>query len=254
MSPGLMGLDYLDADQPRSGPGGAALPGLIATAVFSVVVWHLPGGNYILYPFTIMATWFHEMGHGLTALLLGGSFSKLLILHDGSGAAYYTGPLLLGPIGQVLVAAAGPMGPPFAGAALILSSRSAAAVSLCLKLLGSFLLISAAVWVRSFFGLCAIPLLGLAVLGVAFKGSARVKQTAVQLLGVQACVSTYRQVDYLFSYSAGPCGLSDTAGIQQVLLLPYWFWGGLIAVSSLLILALSLWSVCRSYTDRPSNV
>jgi len=34
--------------------------------------------------------------------------------------------------------------------------------------------------------------------------------------------------------------MSDTAHIQQILLLPYWFWGGIMAVSSLLILVLSL--------------
>ena len=28
----------------------------------------LPFGNYLVYPFTILTTWFHEMGHGLTAL------------------------------------------------------------------------------------------------------------------------------------------------------------------------------------------
>jgi hypothetical protein len=53
-------------------------------------------------------------------------------------------------------------------------------------------------------------------------------------------------MDYLFSYSAGPLGISDTAQIQQALMLPYWFWGGLIALSSLLILVMSLWRVYRS--------
>ena len=149
-------------------------------------------------------------------------------------------------MGKVLVAAAGPMGPPIAGAALILTSHSLKDASLTLKLLGCFLLISTAVWVRSLSGLITIPLLAVAVLGVAFKGSERPQRLTVQFLGVQACVSTYRQIDYLFSYSAGPLGISDTAQIQQVLLLPYWFWGGLIAAASVLILLLSLRSVYRS--------
>jgi hypothetical protein len=68
----------------------------------------------------------------------------------------------------------------------------------------------------------------------------------VQFLGVQACVSTYHQLDYLFSYSAGSMGLSDTAQIQQQLLLPYWFWGGLMAVASLVILVQSLRIAYRS--------
>jgi hypothetical protein len=88
--------------------------------------------------------------------------------------------------------------------------------------------------------------MGLAVLGLAFKGSEQVQRLLIQFLGVQACVSTHRQIDYLFSYSAGPLGTSDTGQIQQALLLPYWLWGGLLALSSLLILVMSLRSVYRT--------
>lgn len=220
--------------------------GLIAAAIVTVAVWQLPGGNYILYPFTILATWFHEMAHGLMALLMGGRFTKLLIFSNGSGVAYYTGPLFFEPISRALVAAAGPMGPPLAGAGLILASGSLKAASLSLKLLGGFLVVSTAIWVRSPFGFVAIPVIGAIVLGISLKGSARMQGFAVQFIGVQACVSTYRQIDYLFSYSAGPLGISDTAQIQQILLFPYWFWGALMAVSSLLILALSLRIAYRS--------
>jgi hypothetical protein len=219
---------------------------LIVAAVATVVLWQVPGGNYMLYPFTILATWFHEMAHGVMALLLGGRFTKLLVYADGSGVAYYMGPLFLQPIGNALVAAAGPLGPPLAGAALILTSRSTRATSVALYILGGILMFSTLVWVRSLFGLIAVPVLGLIVLAVAAKGSESVRSFAVQFLGVQACVSTYRQIDYLFSYSACPLGLSDTAQIQQALLLPYWFWGALIAVASVAILAMSLRVAYRS--------
>jgi hypothetical protein len=218
---------------------------LITAAVVTVVLWQVPGGNYVLYPFTILATWFHEMAHGLAALLLGGSFTKLYIFHDGSGAAYFSGPLFFERIGRALVASAGPLGPPIAGAALILASRNIKSASLGLTLLGAFLIISTAIWVRSLFGFIVIPLIGLAILGIAFKGSPGIQRFAVQFLGVQACVSTYRQIDYLFSQSAGPQLVSDTAQIQQVLLLPYWFWGALIVVLSFLILVQSLRMVYR---------
>lgn len=215
-------------------------------ALVTVVLWQVPGGNYILYPCTILATWFHEMAHGIMALLMGGRFSHLLIYANGSGVAYYSGPLFLQPIGNALVAAAGPLGPPLAGACLILTSRSVRATSVALYVLGGLLLVSTVVWVRSPFGLIAVPAIGMAVLFVAARGSENVRSFAVQFLGVQACVSTYRQIDYLFSYSAGPLGISDTAQIQKALLLPYWFWGGLIAIGSLLLLALSLRHAYRS--------
>jgi hypothetical protein len=213
---------------------------LIAAAIATVVLWQVPAGDYILYPFTILATWFHEMGHGLMALILGGQFERLQIFGNGSGVATYRIASSLGPIGPALVAAAGPMGPPIAGAALILASRSFKVASLSLKILGGFLLLSTLVWVRSLFGIVAIPLLGLIILGIALKAPRWVQGFGVQFLGVQACISTYHQVNYLFSYTAGPLGLSDTGQMQRYLLLPYWFWGGLMAIASLVILARSL--------------
>jgi hypothetical protein len=213
---------------------------LIAAAIATALLWQVPGGDYILYPFTILATWFHEMGHGLMALLLGGQFQKLQIFSDGSGVATYGIRSSFGPIGPALVAAAGPMGPPIAGAALILASRSFKAASWSLKILGGFLLFSTLIWVRSWFGLVAIPLLGLIILAIALKAPRWVQGFTIQFLGVQACISTYHQLDYLFSSSAGYLGLSDTAQMQRYLLLPYWFWGGLMAIASAVILVQSL--------------
>jgi Peptidase M50B-like len=127
-----------------------------------------------------------------------------------------------------------------------LASRSFTAATLCLKILGSFLLFSTLIWVRSWFGLVAIPLLGLIILGVALKAPRWVQGFTIQFLGVQACVSTYHQLDYLFSSSAGSLGLSDTAQMQRYLLLPYWFWGGLMAIASGVILVQSLRVAYRS--------
>lgn len=213
---------------------------LVAAAIATAVLWQIPGGNYILYPFTILATWFHEMAHGLTAALLGGNFEQLQISSDGSGFALFSFPSSWDPIRRALVAAAGPMGPPIAGAALIIASRGFKTASLSLKILGISLLISTLIWVRSPFGFVLIPLLGVTILALGLKASRWLQGFAVQFLGVQACVSTYHQLDYLFSYSAGPLGISDTAQIQQQLLLPYWVWGAGMAVASLIILIQSL--------------
>ena len=213
---------------------------LIGAAVVTILLWQVPYGDYILYPFSILATWFHEMGHGLAAILLGGNFRRLEIFADGSGVAYHSGGLFLGRIGRALVAAGGPMGPPIAGAILILVSRSFKAASFSLKILGGFLLFSVLIWVRSPFGIVAILLLGLIIFGIGLKANRWFQGFSIQFLGVQACISTYHQLDYLFTPTAGPLGLSDTGQMQQQLFLPYWFWGGLMAIASLLILVQSL--------------
>lgn len=216
---------------------------LIIAAIATVVLWQIPWGNYILYPFSILATWFHEMGHGLTAILLGGNFHKLLIYPNGNGIAQHSGSLFLGPIGRALVAAGGLMGPPIAGAAFIVASRRFKTAHYSLMFLGGILLLSVLLWVRSSFGLVAISLLGITILAIALKTPNWLQGFVIQLLGVQACINTFHQLDYMFTRSATIGGrqmLSDTGQIAKQLLLPYWFWGGLIAAASLILLVQSL--------------
>ncbi len=216
---------------------------LIVAAIATVLLWQIPFGDYILYPFTILATWFHEMGHGVTAVLLGGNFQKLLIFPNGSGVAFHNGPVALGPIGRALVAAGGPMGPPIAGAAFILAGRRFRSAQLSLIFLAVFLILSAALWVRSPFGLLAVSLLGLGILSISLFAPRWFQGFAIQFLGVQACVSSFHQLDYLFTRDAiigGRLMLSDSAQIAQQLLLPYWVWGGLMAIASLVLLVQSL--------------
>ena len=60
---------------------------LVILALGSLMIWHAPFGALLLYPFTILSTWFHEMGHGLSAILMGERFDSLVIYPDGSGVA-----------------------------------------------------------------------------------------------------------------------------------------------------------------------
>ncbi|WP_448533776.1 M50 family metallopeptidase [Parathermosynechococcus lividus] len=222
---------------------------LIAAAVATVILWQVPLGNYLLYPFTILATWFHEMGHGLTAILLGGYFRELVIFPNGSGFAHYGGEVLLGRLGHGLVAIGGPLGPAIAGSVLILSSRSPRATSLCLQALGIIIMVSTLLWVRSLFGILVMPLMGLGVLLIAYRGSHWLKDFSIQFLGVQACISTFQQVGYLFTYRISSGYLSDTGLLQKYLFLPYWLWGAAIAVVTVALLA---WSLKTAYSSPPS--
>lgn len=240
--------DELLSDRLSEKTERVSLVWLVAAAIATSLIWQLPIGNYLLYPFSILATWFHEMGHGLAALLLGGNFQQLQIFPSGSGFAIHSGNLFLGPIGRAIVAAAGPMAPPIVGGLIILASRRWRTTQLALLLLGGALILSTLIWVRSLFGLVAIPLLGILVLAVALYAPRWMQIFAVQLLGVQACISTYHQMDYLFTRQAvigGQSMLSDSGQIAQNLLLPYWFWGGLMAIASLIILVQSLRSAYR---------
>lgn len=209
----------------------------IATA--TVFLWQLPGGNIIIYPFTILATWFHEMGHGLMGIILGGDFERLEIERNGNGLARCSGNFFLGRVGNALFYAAGSMLPPIVGGGLIIASRNLQVSHNILVILGMFLVLSAIIWVRTGFGIVVIPLLGFLILIIALRTPLDVQKFATQLIGVQACVSTFKNFGYLFTYKI-PGGYSDTARIAENLFLPHWFWGIIMTLASIEILLQSL--------------
>lgn len=218
---------------------------LVLFSLGTIVLWQIPGGNYILYPFTILGTWFHEIAHGLAAILLGGSFLYLELYPNGSGLAAHSGDLFLGSIGRAIVAGAGPLGPTFTGAVFIYSSTNEKLTRIILALFGLMLIVSIILWIKPLFGFGSgmILLFSIVIIYISIKGSTPIKRFTLQFLGVQSLVSLYLSIGYLFSDGgvvAGQEYYSDTKVMQQHLLLPYWFWGGAILAFSAFIIYKSL--------------
>jgi len=131
---------------------------------------------------------------------------------------------------------------------LIIASRSATATRYALGVLGAALILSTLIWVRSLTGWLVLPALGLAIGLLAQFASPAWQRFAIQLLGVQACISVWKQFDYLFSPGGtigGQLQRSDTGAIADVLLLPYWVWGAGISAAILALLAWSFWLAFR---------
>ncbi|MBY6217480.1 M50 family metallopeptidase [Qipengyuania aquimaris] len=232
----------------RSEAGRREITLLVVMGACSILLWGSPYGGYLLYPFSILATWFHEMGHGLAALAFGYDFERLVIFQNGSGYALYTTMDSPSRLSQAMIAGAGLIGPTLAGCLLILASARRAATRSALVILGLVLIGSTLIWVRSMTGWIVLPLLGVASLAIAFKGREQWRRFAVQFLGVQGCISIYRDFGYLFSEGfvrGGQAQLSDTGVISQALFLPYWFWGGLITA---MICAMVFWSLRRAHS------
>ncbi|WP_345719845.1 M50 family metallopeptidase [Qipengyuania sphaerica] len=220
---------------------------LVVLGFISILLWGSPWGGYLLYPFSILATWFHEMGHGLAAMAFGNDFERLVIFPDGSGYAMHFSEAEPSRFSQAMIAASGLLGPTFAGCMLILAARTHKATQIALALLGVALLGSTLIWVRSMTGWLVLPALGAISLGLAFYGREKYRRFAVQFLGVQGCISIYRDFGYLFSEGGvmeGRMQRSDTGYIADALFLPYWFWG---AVITAMMGAMVIWSLKRAH-------
>ena len=211
-----------------------------AAAGLSVLLPGLPFGRMALYPFALLATWAHEMGHGLTALMVGGEFERLLLFADLGGVAYSARPDNV--VAPVLISAGGLLGPALAGGLVVVLGARARASRLVLGGLAAALLASAGDWVRNPFGIAAVLGLGLGCAGMAIYGSEVARQVATQLIGIQLCLGSLSDFDYMFTREFvrdGQVRISDTQAIADQLFLPYWFWGALIAALSLVILAVA---------------
>jgi hypothetical protein len=214
---------------------------LIIAAVVSVVLYNIPFGAYILYPFFILCTWFHEMGHAVATLLMGGWVNSIGLDPSGSGVTYHShavGGLLLGErLSGAFIAAAGLVGPPIIGAMFILFSRSKLGAKIMLWILVGFIVFSEIFWVRTLFGFGMMAFVGAFVVFALLRLAGDKLPLLAQFIGVQAALATFLNWRYLFSTHGGH---SDTAHIAEQLFLPYWFWGAVIALFSAVVLVLSL--------------
>ncbi|MDN3646656.1 M50 family metallopeptidase [Pontixanthobacter aestiaquae] len=214
----------------------------------------IPLGNYLIYPFTILTTWFHEMGHGLTAMALGADFQSLEIYRNGSGLAQSQFDSTPSAVTSALVGAGGPLGPSIFGSLLILASAKLKYVRPALIALAALIGLSTVIWVATMTGFIVLPLVALALVGVAMRASDRIALFSIQFLGILAALSMFRDWDYLFSYAgvvAGRPMLSDTGAISEALWLPYWFWAiVIIAVSGLMIGASLKYALAEEHSNR----
>ena len=201
--------------------------------IASIILWNVPFGNLILYPFTILGTWFHEMGHGITALLLGGNFHKLHLYPNGSGVAFTSGNFWIGNrFGKAFVAAGGLLGASIVVFLLIAYSKNNQQSKTVLSFFCVALLLSLLIWIRNIWGWIFIGIFSCASLYILFKSNQKIIRITIQIIAIQAMISSFQQMDYLFmnhAYIGGQYLSSDTGQIANQLFLPYWFWGALIA-------------------------
>ncbi|SEK84267.1 Peptidase M50B-like [Aquimarina amphilecti] len=217
-------------------------------AIVVVILWQLPYFGWFQYPFRLLGTWFHEMGHGLMAVLLGGSFEHLEIYENGGGVAYYhLGGSYVSPfIGNALVAAGGLLGPAVIGALLIMSAKSHRNSMIALRVLIGVMILSLLLWIRSFWGVSVMSGFAIFLFVITLFKSRKLEVVVILFLGLQSVLSTYLQLDYLFTKQFerdGAIQISDTQAIAENTFGTYWMWAILIILMS----AYLLWKSFRYY-------
>jgi len=224
---------------------------IIAIIIF--IIWQTPSLGIIRYPFILLGTWFHEMGHGITALCLGGDFKYLEVFENGGGVAYtaYNTQNLYLPynITRALVASGGLLGPCFVGALLIISGVKNKSALWALIILVTIMILSIFLWVRSTIGIAVLALISIILISILYSKKTNLITWSVLFLGIQSTLSTYLQIDYLFTGTFIRDGAEKTSDTQQIannLFGTYWFWALII----ILISAFVLWKSYAYYLKK----
>lgn len=215
-----------------------------ATLALYLLSYLVPEGRLLVWPLVLLSTLVHELGHGLTALVLGGHFAGLYIWPDASGVALYAANF--GRLRHAAVAAGGLLGPPLFAYALFVAGRHPRNARRALGAVAVVFMLVLLLWARNLFGMLFIGGLILALGWISRRGSPRFAQFSSVFLGVQMALSVFSRGDYLFmreAVTAQGAGPSDTSQIAQALYLPFWFWGALIALLSIWL----LWHGLRAF-------
>lgn len=210
-------------------------------ATLGLYVIPVPFLRTIAYPFALLSTLAHEMGHGLTGMLVGAHFNSFEMWADGSGVANVSGSV--NRASQALVAAGGLVGPALMSALLFTLSVKPALSRFTLTVLGVALLAAEFLLIRNMFGWFFVGGLAAICLLVAQQSLSWLAQYTLVFFAMQLGLSVFSRADYLFTpvaHTASGTMPSDVAQISHALVLPYWFWGGACALISGVVLLFGL--------------
>jgi hypothetical protein len=218
----------------------------------SLVLWNMPFANVALYPFKLLATWLHELSHGMAMIITGAGFDHIIIYRDTSGLAYaYTS---VGSFGTAIIAAAGYMGTPLWGAALLFVTPNARAartalIVLAVLLVGTTILVIAPAPNGDRFGQYVTPAIGAAIALCAILLPDRWRILFAHFLAAQSCVNALLDIRVLLRPSqvvdGKNAGMSDahnmamsTFGTTETWAV--WTWAIIWLVWSLAVLFVAL--------------
>jgi hypothetical protein len=224
---------------------------LLASIGVTAVLYLVPYGWYAAYPLLLISTAVHELGHGVAAWLVGGSFHQFVMHPDASGVALTS---VRSPLGAAVMAAGGLVGPAFGAGLGFVAARRPRSARIFLAVVGVFLILMALLVVRNAFGLFFVGALAAACLFFALVGSAQLAQLVLVFLSVQLALSVFSRGDYLFTdYAQTASGRlpSDVQVMSDALFGPYWFWGAVCGAISIVILAAGSLYLIRGTSRRP---
>ena len=187
-------------------------------------------------PFRLLATWVHELGHGLGAILTGGSFDQMVISPNFSGLAHtFTGS----DWQRVIVLLGGLLGPACAGAIMLIMTRRFNLSRLALFLLSAALIATLVLWAGDNFTRFSVLGFAIVVTVIAVKAPPLIRSLCAHIIALSFCLNAVVDFGYFFmsSKKAGLDGVvTDTSALANIVGGPHIFWALVPSILSIIIL------------------
>jgi hypothetical protein len=197
----------------------------------------------VVYPVKVFVVFFHEMSHGLAAILTGGRIEAIRVDSNLGGVTLTWGG------SSFLTLSAGYLGSMLWGSViLILASRMKNARPL-MAALGFIMLTVTLAFVRNLFGFVFGLLAGAAMVGIAFKAPDSVSDFLLKFLGFTSCLYVILDIkeDLITHHAVYLPGLkSDAQALADMTMLPALFWGGLWFVMALAVLGFTIYVASKT--------
>lgn len=200
---------------------------IILCALLTFALWSTP----LIYPLRLLVVFFHELSHGLAALLTGGSIISLTLSPDEGGLATTQGGNLF------LIISAGYVGSLLFGIALFLIALRTKADRLVTAALGLCTLLIAALYIRDGFPLAFCSLTGLSLLLIARFLPVQVNDLTLRIVGLASMI--YVPQDIISDTIARAHLRSDARILAEEYGGATMLWGGVWLVISLAVIALT---------------
>lgn len=218
-----------------------AAKSVVIASFLTLLLYVVPFLHPIAYPFVLLSTLVHEMGHGFAAILVGGHFESFNMWADGSGVASISGDF--GRLARAFVASLGLLGPALVAGLFFQNIKSERRSRVMLATLGIVLIISIMLVVRNLFGVFFVAAIAALAFYFSLGKGKKYSQIVLAFFASQLALSVFSRSDYLFTdvaITSEGVMPSDVAQIADALFLPYWFWGLLCGLFSVAILVFGI--------------
>lgn len=190
---------------------------LLGIAVFYIALWLL-WLTPVIFPLKIFVVLLHEISHALAALTSGGAVERIVLDMNQGGATYVLGG------NSFLILSAGYLGSLLWGLLLIeLAGARTRYARWAVGVLGGFVLLVAALYLRNLFGFIFTALFGAALIISARKLPARGVANVLLVLGLTSAL--YALLDIRSDILARPHVQSDAAMLADLTGVPTVVWG-----------------------------